>query len=269
MLINGLPGDQISANDRGLMYGDGVFRTVLLRSGKLLHWQQHYLKLKSDCEAIGIECPSSSLLDADLKQLLNDQFDGVVKVIVTRGIGSRGYTPPVSPNATRIVYLSPLPVYPQSNASAGICMHICSIRLGHQPRLSKIKHLNRLENVLAASEWTDTNIAEGLLMDQTGCVIEATRSNLFLVKSGALYTPDLSNCGVAGLQRERVLSWARNNNIKFSVTSLTMSDVIESDEIFIVNSVIGLWPVREMQGFKRDYFPLSHTIQNWLNNAST
>jgi 4-amino-4-deoxychorismate lyase len=267
MLINGLPGEQLNANDRGLLYGDGVFRTMRVRDGQILHWQQHYNKLQHDCSALAIACPAIQILRVELDQLIQTRPDGVAKIIITRGIGSRGYTPPVRPVVTRILNVSPAPVYPDSFASSGVSMHICSLRLGHQSRLAGIKHLNRLENVLAAAEWDDANIAEGLLMDESGHIIEATRSNLFLVKDGALFTPDLSRCGVAGLQRERVMDWARHGGIRCDIADLQLDDLLAADEVFVVNSIIGLWPVREMPGFRREYFSVSLLIQDWLKHA--
>lgn len=268
MIVNGLLGEFVSANDRGLIYGDGVFRTMLVREGQLLHWQQHYRKLQHDCSALAIECPSMQILTAELDQLIRIRPDGVAKIIITRGTGSRGYAPSAHPLITRILNLSPPPIYPDSYATSGVSMRICRLRLGHQPRLAGIKHLNRLENVLAAAEWNDTDIAEGLLLDESGHIIEATRSNLFLVKDGALFTPDLSRCGVAGLQRDRVMDWAKRRGMACKVASLLLDDLLAADEVFVVNSVIGLWPVREMPDFRRSHFPISLLIQDWLNHGS-
>lgn len=268
MIINGLPGNSINASDRGLMYGDGVFRTLLIRQGKPLLWQQHYNKLQHDCDAIGINCPSMQLLATELAQLAQSNPDSVAKIVITRGPATRGYAPAANPQITRILSISSLPEYPESFAIQGISVHICKLRLGHQPRLAGIKHLNRLENVLAAAEWTDTNIAEGLMLDQDGHVIECTRSNLFMVRDGKLFTPDLSRCGVAGLQRDRVMDYARQQRMVCKVTDITLDELLAADEIFIVNSVIGLWPVREMLRFKCKNFPVSLQIQEWLSNGS-
>lgn len=268
MIINGLPGDSINANDRGLIYGDGVFRTLLIRQGKPVLWQQHYNKLQHDCAEIGIKCPPVQLLESELGQLIQGSADGVARITITRGISNRGYAPAVNPQVTRILNLSSMPEYPQTYFTQGISMHVCKLRIAHQPRLAGIKHLNRLENVLAAAEWADANIAEGLLQDKDEHIIEGTRSNLFLVRNGNLYTPDLSKCGVAGVQRERVMEYAKQHKIVCKVTDLTMDDLLSADEIFVVNSVIGLWPVRAVHRFSCNHFPVSLHIQDWLNNGS-
>ena len=266
MIINGLPGDSLNAHDRGLMYGDGVFRTLLIRQGKPQFWPQHYSKLQHDCAAIGIECPPVQLLSEELSQLAASRADGIAKIIITRGLGSRGYAPLPNPQVTRILNISPIPEYPEANARLGIKVHLCNLRLGHQPRLAGIKHLNRLENVLAAAEWSAQDIAEGIMLDEADHIIEGTRSNLFLVRDGKLYTPDLGHCGVAGLQRDRVMEHAGLHGMLCSVAKLTRDDLLAADEVFVVNSVIGLWPVREMPGFSRTHFPISFQIQEWLSN---
>ena len=272
MIINGLLGDSINASDRGLMYGDGVFRTLLIRQGLPLCWQQHYDKLNHDCAVIGIKCPSIQLLAADLKQLLQSRTelanDAVVKIVITRGLSTRGYAPAANPQVTRILNINSIPDYPVTFASQGIKVQLCNLRLGHQPRLAGIKHLNRLENVLAAAEWSDAAIAEGILLDEDEYIIEGTRSNLFLVRNGKLYTPDLSKCGVAGLQRERVIGYAKQHKIVCKITELTLDDLLAADEIFMVNSVIGLWPVRELPRFSCKHFPVSLQIQDWLSNGT-
>ena len=269
MLINGLPADLIHANDRGLSYGDGVFRTMLVQGGCVLHWPRHYSKLQHDCGALKFECPSVQVLTAELNQLIQTQPDGIVKITITRGTATRGYAPAANPDVSRIVSINPTPSYPDSYATSGIAVHLCQLRLGHQPLLAGIKHLNRLENVLASAEWNNAdNIAEGILLDEEDYLIEATRSNLFLVKDGVLFTPELLKCGVAGVQRDRVMDWARKTGVMCNVGSLRLWDLHEADEVFLVNSVIGLWPVREMNDFRRDHFPISLLIQDWLNHGS-
>jgi len=266
MIINGVTTDFVKASDRGLMYGDGVFRTLLLRQGKLVLWSDHYKKLRQDCVSLGLACPTMTTLSTELDQLIALQSEGVIKITITRGIGARGYAPPIKPQVTRILTLSPLPGYPATHATAGVKVHLCSLRLAHQPQLAGVKHLNRLENVMAAAECQAAECTEGLLLDSADKLIAGTRSNLFLLKNGTLYTPDLSLCGVAGLQRDRVMNWATQLDVECKIAHLKIEDLLAADEVFLVNSVIGLWPVREMTSFKRENFPISLTIQDWLNH---
>jgi len=267
MLINGVPGDQVSIYDRGLQYGDGVFRTLRILDGRVLHWPRHYRKLQQDCAALKLPCPEAALLLDEMQRLAAQQPDATAKIIITRGVGARGYAPPGNPVPTRILSLAPPPSYPIDFYTQGISLHVCELRLGHQPRLAGIKHLNRLENVLATTEWNGAGAAEGLLLDVAGDVIEGTRSNLFMVLGGELITPDLTRCGVAGVQRERVMEWAANNGVPCRVDQFGLAELLVADEVFLVNSIIGLWPVRELQGHSWSRHPISMQVQEWLNHA--
>jgi 4-amino-4-deoxychorismate lyase len=267
MLVNGKPGNLISIGDRGLLYGDGVFRTLRTDQGKVKHWPLHYQKIKHDCTALGIACPKMDLLSAELNDLLTLHPTGVMKLIVTRGEGTRGYTPRDCAEATHLWDRSPLPEYPSDWATHGIKSRLCELRLSHQPRLAGIKHLNRLENVLAAGEWNiaDSGIAEGLLPDIEGNIIEGTRSNLFLVSQGILITPDLSRCGVAGVQRDRVMTWAAQYQMPLQVRDVEWHEVLHAEELFVVNSIIGLWPIRELEQRCWNDFPVAAKIRDYLN----
>jgi 4-amino-4-deoxychorismate lyase len=193
----------------------------------------------------------------------------VVKLIVTRGPGIRGYAPPAQATPTHIWDISPLPDCPADWAMIGIKARVCQLRLSHQPRLAGIKHLNRLENVLAAAESSDENVAEGLLMDADGNVIEGMRSNLFLVSQGKLITPDLSRCGVAGVQRERVMAWATQHSMPLQVRDVGLDEVFQADELFVVNSIIGLWPIRELEQYRWSDFPVARRIRDSLNREDS
>ncbi|MBI4938849.1 MAG: aminodeoxychorismate lyase [Nitrosomonadales bacterium] len=267
MLVNGKQGNLISIRNRGLLYGDGVFRTLRATGGHALHWPLHYRKLQLDCVALGIACPDVGLLSAELNDLLVQHPDGVMKLIVTRGEGARGYAPATQSAPIRIWDIFPLPDYPADWATRGIKARLCQLRLAHQPQLAGIKHLNRLENVLAAAEWDDAGIAEGLLLDMSGNVIEGTRSNLFMVHSGTLLTPELTHCGVAGTQRERVLEWAATHGVPCRIAQFGLAELLAADELFLVNSIIGLWPVRELQDREWGHFPVAMQVQKWLNHA--
>ena len=252
MLINGQPADQISAQDRGLHYGDGLFETLAVKNGTPLLWDRHMQRLGLGCSRLGVEPPDPALLRAETEQLCAGVERAVLKIIITRGAGGRGYrpsplSPPVSP-ATRIVARYPWPEWPQRLWEEGVRVRICQTPLGVNPSLAGIKHLNRLEQVLARSEWDDTDIPEGLMLDQTGSVIEATQSNLFIVKEGRLFTPDLSSSGVAGIMRACIIEIAAKLSIPCAVTRLTLADVHSAEEAFLCNSLIRIWPIREIAG---------------------
>lgn len=246
ILVNGEPQDTISTGDRGLAYGDGVFRTLATRAGKPLCWSRHFAKLADDCCRLDIPPPIEPLLLNEVEQVARGREQGAVKIIVTRGQGERGYALPEKPQATRIVMGMPMPAYPAENSRVGIRAHLCELRLSEQPRLAGIKHLNRLENVLARAEWNDPAIAEGLLLDQHGNLIEGVTSNVFLVLNGVLVTPELSRCGVAGVTRARILAWAHRAGMACKIRVVPLDELWQAEEVMVCNSLIGAWPVRNI-----------------------
>lgn len=268
MLVNGRPGNLISIRDRGLLYGDGVFRTMPARGGRVQNWPLHFEKLLFDCTRLAIPCPDFELLSQELRNLLGHHPNGVIKLVVTRGAGERGYRPPESAVASLFWDASPGYVAPDDWATIGVKVRICDLRLGHQPALAGIKHLNRLENVLAAAEWNDPAIAEGLLLDGSDNVICGTRSNMFLIKENQIITPDLSRCGVTGVQRSRVLSWANKHGYAPQIRDVQLNELFGADELFLVNSIIGLWPIRQLEQSRWASFPIAMQIRRHLEAES-
>jgi 4-amino-4-deoxychorismate lyase len=241
ILVDGRPGEAVNALDRGLAYGDGVFRTVRADRGRVRLWSRHYAKLQRDCERLAIECPSERDLCADVQRLLARSADGVVKIIVTRGAGARGYGGLEAGRATRVVARFPLPAPRGGIEQRGVRARWCTLRLSHQPALAGVKHLNRLENVLARREWTQDDIDEGLLCDVQDGVIGGTMTNVFVLERGRLVTPPLDRCGVEGVQREQLLAAAPALGIDCSIEPLSRARLLAADQVYLLNSVIGLW----------------------------
>ena len=245
-LVNGEPGEVIPVSDRGLLYGDGVFETIAIRHGRPQHWQRHMNRLQAGCTRLGIQPFENSLLAAEADSMITGVDEGVLKLIVTRGSGGRGYRVAQTAASSRIMQLHPWPDYPAANAELGVKIRLCETRLGHNPGLAGIKHLNRLEQVLARQEWMDDGIREGLLMDADGNLVEGTMSNLFIVSDGVLITPDLSCCGVAGIIRTIILEQAEQQGIDTRITKVSQQALLQADEVFLSNSLIGIWPVIAM-----------------------
>jgi 4-amino-4-deoxychorismate lyase len=237
ILVNGHPAETVDALDRGLAYGDGVFRTLRTEAGQPLWWRDHYAKLAADCAALMLACPDEALLRAEVCRVA-EAGEGVAKIMITRGAGARGYALPVGQTCTRIVLSAPLPAHAQ--APADITARWCALRLARQPRLAGIKHLNRLENVLARAEWDDPAIFEGLLCDDSGAVIGGVMSNLVIAKAGELFTPDLSQCGVAGVARTRLLRAMERRGMPLHIGRLLPDAILAADEVMLCNSVIGV-----------------------------
>lgn len=241
IMINGEIQGQLSATDRGLHYGDGLFETIAVINGRLSLWQPHLDRLQRGCEVLGLPFPDPQLLHAEALCVCGSEQQAVIKLMLTRGSGGRGYRPPDETTTQRLLFRYPWPDTP--DLSSGIRLRLCETPLGCNPALAGIKHLNRLEQVLARAEWDAPEIHEGLMCDLDGRIKEGTMSNLFWVKNGQLFTPDLTACGVAGVMRAQVMDLARELGIKVATAEITAEELVEVDEIFITNSVIGIWPV--------------------------
>jgi len=244
MLVNGTPGTSISAADRGLNYGDGVFETIAVDRGEPLLWQRHMARLEAGCRRLGLEWPAETLLRRESREMLQPDRSCVLKILLTRGEGGRGYAPPRTAPVTRILGVHPLPHYPGDFWERGVSLRVCVTRLGENPDLAGIKHLNRLEQVLARREWDDPAVSEGLMRDGHGRVIEGTFTNLFVCSDGGLSTPDLGRCGVAGVMRDLVMELAARENIEVVRKDMTLDEVKSAEALFLTNSLIGIWPVR-------------------------
>jgi 4-amino-4-deoxychorismate lyase len=269
ILVDGIARSEVSASDRGLAYGDGVFRTLPAIRGAPLQWARHYAKLARDAAALALCVPSSQVLEDEVREVCRGEESCAIKIVLTRGVGARGYAYSGTEKPTRIVSAGPLPANLEAQRSYGIRVRRCSLKLADQPALAGVKHLNRLENVLARAEWNDGGIAEGILCDAQGHVISGTMTNLFIGVDGALATPGLERCGVAGVTRERVIESAERYRVSCSVTTLSWSDVLGADELFLVNSLAGVLPVRNLDGEERTPGPLARAAQRWLDEEQS
>jgi 4-amino-4-deoxychorismate lyase len=265
--INGESGTRVAATDRGLQYGDGVFETMAVRHGRITLLEMHLQRLMEGCERLGIPPPSVASIQDELDAAVTDQAQAILKLIVTRGSGGRGYRPAQTITPTRILTLHDWPAHPESWWQDGIHARICNTILGSNPQLAGLKHLNRLEQVLARAEWSGVDTAqEGLMKDADGTVIEGTMTNVFaLLADGVLMTPDVRNCGVAGVMRRYLIGKAKQAGVPMRVSKLTIPELDEAREVFVCNSVIGVWPVTRIG--ERDYpvGEMTRRIQQWTD----
>ena len=264
VLVDGREATTVGVLDRGLQYGDGLFETIAILDGKprLLPW--HFDRLEAGCARLGFEPPPRDTLVRDI-MTVTGAGHAVVKVIVTRGATGRGYGPPAEPVLTRIVASFPWPPHPPDVIERGVRARTCRTRIGSSPLLAGLKHLGRLEQVLARAEWADESVEEGLMLDEGGQVICGTRSNLFVVHDGSLMTPRLDRSGVAGVMRRAVLHWAVERRIVVRVAGLREADLIAADEVFLTNALIGAWPVAEIDGHRLRRGVLAAEFLRWLH----
>lgn len=264
-LVNGEISDCLPVTDRGLQYGDGVFETMAISRKKILCWEQHYQRLVIGCRHLNIIPPPDDLLLQEAKRLIAGDQVAVLKLIVTRGTGGRGYrAPDPAPPPTRVLGLYPWPDYPVSYATEGITLRLCKTHLSRNRLLAGIKHLNRLEQVLARNEWQDAAIAEGLMLDSENNVIAGTMSNLFLVNGEKLLTPALDQCGVNGIVRQAVLDYAGKLSLACDISPVSRDELLQADALFVTNSIFGVWPVRQLESRSYTDHNVAHRIRQAL-----
>jgi len=266
-LVNGELSNFIPVSDRGLHYGDGIFETLVAKEGRLQFWDQHMDRLLTGCKRLQLPDPDIALISHETQLLLANHAKSshqVVKIILTRGSGQRGYRPPVPANMTRIICLLPYPDYPDDYWTTGVRITVCRTRLACNRRLAGIKHLNRLEQVLAHTEWDDPDIVDGVMLNNDQYVIEGTMSNLFWVSNGQLYTPDLSECGVEGVIRNHVIGLAKELQLPVRIGHYFIEDLFAADEVFITNSVHGIWPVRQIDQIQLNVGPRTQQLMKPL-----
>jgi 4-amino-4-deoxychorismate lyase len=271
--VNGILGASISPMDRGFAYGDGLFETCQIIAGQIPLWQFHRERLELSCARLMISL-NRSHLELYCNQLLEVAVsqglaEGVMKVIVTRGEGGRGYALPESVSPTICILIYPPSTAPSSAESEGVAVRVCQQRLSPSPVLAGMKHLSRLEQILARAEWQDARWAEGLLLDESHCVIEATVSNMFMLRAGKLLTPDLTRAGVAGVMRRVIIEQlAPALNLPVEITAIMLPELLAADEVFLSNSVRGIWPIVRVDGQESKDFsvgPVTQSLQHELN----
>ncbi|WP_049630042.1 aminodeoxychorismate lyase [Cellvibrio sp. pealriver] len=248
--VNGVLDAAISPLDRGFAYGDGIFETCRMHQGKVPLWDYHWERLEQSAKCLKIPLDKQRLIQYR-DELINNVdshavTDAIVKITLTRGIGGRGYRLPECPEPTYCIGIFPGVGLQSPPFINGVSVRVCDLRLSCNPILAGMKHLNRLEHILARSEWLD-EFAEGILLDEKGRVIEATVSNIFVVKNGQLYTSDLSMAGVAGIMRRFILEKiAPATGLVTHIIEMKLEFLAEADEIFLCNSVFGIWPINHI-----------------------
>lgn len=265
-LIDGCDATALPVTDRGLAYGDGLFETLRVLQGQALLFERHWQRLTASARRLNLPLPFSKAQLQQQIRRVSGSGDGVVKLILTRGSGGRGYCPADEIKPRWILQGMPLPLARPEHYRQGVRVRRCSLQLAEQPALAGIKHLNRLEQVMARSEWQD-QVFEGLMFSQSGALIEATMANLFLLRQGRLYTPGLEQCGVAGVMRDAIIRVCegldpcsadaeslaadavpeRLKQAPVAVTRLTEADLLQADALFLCNGVRGILPVSHWQ----------------------
>ena len=265
--IDGVASDHLPADDRGLQFGDGLFETIAVVGHQPRLLERHLARLRRDAGALRLPEPDTRVIgDEAMGLAAQGSASGVLKIIWTAGSGGRGYARPETLQPRRMLSLHPAPAHPVSHWQDGVSVTLCRTRLAHQPALAGIKHLNRLEQVLARDEWASSGAQEGIMQDHDGAVVEGSMSNLFVVRGGAVISPPLDTAGIAGVMREAIMSRLVELGQAVTQEPLSLESLTASDEVFLCNSINGVWPVRELPGHGTwSVGPLTRSLQDWID----
>jgi len=245
--VNGRVRSTLDYRDRGLNYGDGLFETMRVLGRRIRLLDYHLDRLYAGCRRLRIAAPHAAHLRRELERIASARKDAILKLILTRGSGARGYRPTGRERTTRIIQLHALPPGSASQAARPARVRLCATPLSINPRLAGLKTLNRLDAVLARAEWRDARIWEGLMGDGEGGWVCGTMSNLFLVRGRTLATPLLDRCGVAGVMRRWILANAASLRLRPVERRIRWQDVASADEVFMSNAVVGIRSVRTIE----------------------
>jgi 4-amino-4-deoxychorismate lyase len=230
---NGRRTAMVPALDRGLLYGDGLFETMRVRGHDIALLDGHLQRLQDGCARLDLPMPAPDSLRREIRKAAGRWPDAVIKLILT----------PQPCRPTRLLICEPRAPQPVPVAAR---VRLCVTRLSENPALAGMKTLNRLDAVLARSEWRDPRIQEGLMQDHAGRIVCGTMTNVFAAVRGRLITPVLDRCGVNGVMRRWVLQHARELGVPVAEGRLRMSDLEKADEILLTNAVVGIWSVRAL-----------------------
>ena len=268
VLVNGRGADAADARvhvlDRGLHFGDGLFETCVARHGRVRFLQLHLERLARGGERLGLPLAEPATLRAELQRLAAGQERALLKLILTRGPATRrGYAPGGDEHPTRILLRYAWPADTPASIE-GVSVRIAALRLGENPALAGIKHLNRLELVLARCEPGAQHAFDSLLFSSSGQLVSGSMSNVFIVQEGRVRTPRLDRAGVAGIMRQVVLSTGREAGFPIEEGALDAHDLASAQEVFLTNVRIGICPVRAIGARSLPAGPLTRALQRLI-----
>ncbi|KXF81708.1 aminodeoxychorismate lyase [Enterovibrio coralii] len=267
ILLNGSPNNQIDIADRGLQYGDGCYTTMLACHGKVQALTRHIARLMSNTDALSIEVTNWQEIESWIQQVARETASdekSVIKVLISRGVGGRGYSPTGCTSPNVVVSSHAYPSSYDAWKEKGIKTILLETRLGLSP-LAGIKHLNRLEQVLIKREVEDRGADDGIVCDLNGNLVETSASNIFWRKDRTLFTPDLTLSGVEGTMRRQIIESATECGYQVDIVSAKPDVLWDADEVFITNAVMGIVPIRCIERTNYSDFDASRVLTLRLN----
>ena len=240
----------VSVFDHGLLYGDGVFEGIRAYNGRVFKLKEHVDRLYDSAKAILLtihvtkEGMEQIVIDSCAK---NNIRDGYIRLVVTRGVGDLGLNPYLCKKASIICIAANIQLYPVKYYEEGLkIVTVPQTRNFHEALNPRIKSLNYLNNVLAKIEAIQAGVVEALMLNTQGYVAECTGDNLFMMRKGVLYTPNIASGSLEGITRDTVIDLAKRRGIEVREDFITRFDVYTADEIFLTGTAAEVIPVVEV-----------------------
>ncbi|MCK6262094.1 aminodeoxychorismate lyase [Vibrio sp. ZSDE26] len=264
--VNGQPSEAISLTDRSFQYGDGCFTTMLTREGRIENWSAHQSRMERCLTLLNIDQPNWNQVQDWLKKAALTSPKGGLRLNITRGEGGRGYSCYGVSNINIVISHFAYPAQYKTWGEHGIELGVCHYQLGLNPHLAGHKHNNRLEQILAKQDIDSQGFFDGIVTDLQGHIVETTMANIFWIKEGSLYTPSLTNSGVAGVVREALLKKAKEKQLPINMGSFKLPALLNAEEVFITNSICEIVPVTKI---KDKLFPVGPATREFQENYSS
>ncbi|NRA54041.1 MAG: aminodeoxychorismate lyase [Gammaproteobacteria bacterium] len=245
--INGQAGNQVAVTDRGLNYGDGIFTTILVTQGQCQDLVAHLARLQQGLKLLNIATVDYVALAAQLTEIAKAQAMAVIKVLISRGQGTRGYSCVGCDTPLVVVTTSDYPAHYHTLRQQGISLGVSTIALGLNPLLAGIKHLNRLEQVLVRQQIDDSDYQDAVVLDCQGFIVETGIANIFWVKDNVVYSPSLELAGVKGIMRAKVITWLTEAGYQVDTDRYRLSSIMSADEVFITNCLMTVVRVNNIE----------------------
>ena len=242
--INGKPQNELPADDRATQFGDGCFTTARIVDGQIRFLSAHLQRLRDACQRLMIPFTEWSALEQEMQSCASGHAQAVLKVILSRGSGGRGYSGSACVNPTRILSVSAWPAHYPRWREEGITLTLSPVRLGRNPLLAGIKHLNRLEQVLIRAHLEQTDADDALVLDSDGWLTECCAANIFWRKGREVYTPRVDQAGVNGIMRQHCIRLLATSDFTLHEVNASEPALAQADEVIICNALMSVVPVR-------------------------
>lgn len=263
--INGVESETLPINDRSTQYGDGFFTTMKVENGEICLWPFHLNRLKTTAKRLMMTAPNWQKLEEHVYSIARDLPLGGIKVLISRGAGGRGYSPEGCVTTQVIVSDFQYPSHYKRWQENGIELGVSTIKLGlSSPHLAGMKHLNRLEQVLIKDEIAKTEVTDVVVLDLNNKVIETSIGNIFWIKDGRIFTPDLSFSGIEGVMKKHLQQLIEESQLELNEVSVELCELENADEVFITNSLFEIVPINAIVNTKFTQHKFTHRFQEKL-----